>query len=293
MPTIGITGAAGQLGQEFAFLSQYHPKYDFVFFDSEELDITDNDQLNHELEDYDIDYLINCAAYTRVDQAESEKDKAYLTNRDGVANLASYCDENEILLIHFSSDYVYHNGLNRPLREDDPTKPVGVYAASKLAGEIEVLKRCRQSIVFRTSWIYSSFGNNFVKKILNASNSQSEFNIVYDQVGCPTYARDVADRVLNIIDGLVVGGYDIKYCSGVYNIANSGVTSWYDFTRQIFHISGKQCAVNPILSSDYPSPVERPSYSVLDQSKLKEKFGITMPHWQDSLVKCLKSLNDV
>jgi len=293
MATIGITGAAGQLGQEFAFLSQYLPKYNFIFFDSEELDITDKNQLIKELEDYDIDFLVNCAAYTKVDQAESESDLAFKTNRDGAANLAEYCDDNDIILIHFSSDYVYHNGLNRPLKEQDEVNPQGVYAASKLAGEQEVLKRCKKSLIFRTSWVYSSFGSNFVKKILNASGTQTEFNMVYDQIGCPTYARDLANQVLNIIDGIVVNEYQIKECSGVYNITNSGVTSWYDFSRQIFQLSGKQCSINPILSSAFSSPAVRPHYSVLDQSKLKEQFGIVMPHWLDSLAKCIKALNDI
>lgn len=292
MATIGITGAAGQLGQEFAFLSQYFPRQEFVFFDSEELDITDVDQLQDELEDYDIDFLINCAAYTKVDQAEQEIEKAYKINRDGVSFLADYCEEKNITLIHFSSDYVYHNGLDRPLRENDPTEPKGVYAASKLAGEQEVFKRCPNSLVFRTSWIYSSFGTNFVKNILNASSSKSEFNLVFDQIGCPTYARDLADRVLKIVEGLAVGEYDIRDCAGIYNITNSGVTSWYDLTKQVFNLSGKQCSVSPILSSDYPSAVTRPPYSVLDQSKLKASFGIVMPYWMDSLAKCLKALND-
>lgn len=292
MATIGITGAGGQLGQEFAFLSQYYPRHDFVFFDSEELDITDAIQLEDELEKYDLDFLINCAAYTKVDLAEQEEEKAYRINRDGVANLARYCEEKEVLLLHFSSDYVYHNGLDRPLREDDITRPGGVYAASKLAGEQEVVRRCPLSLVFRTSWVYSSFGTNFVKNILNASTTKNEFNIVYDQVGCPTYARDLADRSLKIIDGIAAGELDIHHCAGIYNIANSGVTSWYDFTRHIFQIAGKECVVNPILSSSYPSPVTRPSYSVLDQTRLKEAFGIVMPYWLDSLHKCLKALKD-
>jgi len=292
MATIGVTGAAGQLGQELALLSQYYPKHDFVFFDSEELDITDWHQLDDELEEYHLDFMINCAAYTKVDLAETESEKAYLVNQEGPKNLAKYCEENDVVLIHFSSDYVYHNDGNKPLKESDDMAPKGIYAKSKLAGEEEIRKMCDNHLIFRTSWVYSSFGTNFVKNILNATNSKTEFNVVFDQIGCPTYARDLADRVLKIVDGISNKLYNIEEVKGTYNIANSGVASWYDFTKQIFHIESKNCIVHPILSASYQAAAERPAYSVFDQTKLKERFNLEMPYWSASLHKCLKALKE-
>lgn len=201
-----------------ALLSQYYPKHDFVFFDSEELDITDWLQLDDELEEYDLDFMINCAVYTKVDLAETESEKSISSQSEGPKNLAKYCEENDITLVHFSSDYVYHNDFGRPLKEEDVTSPKGVYAKSKLAGEEEIRKMCDNHLIFRTSWVYSSFGTNFVKNIRNATNSKTEFNVVFDQIGCPTYARDLADRVLKIVDGISNKLYNIEEVRGTYKL---------------------------------------------------------------------------
>lgn len=292
MATIAVTGASGQLGQELAFIATYFPKHDFVFFDSEELDITKAQMIQEVLDDYDIDFLINGAAYTKVDLAESNEELAFNVNRNGAEFLAKYCQNNDVIMMHISSDYVYHNDVNRPLRETDETNPKGVYATSKLAGESVVASYCHNSLIFRTSWLYSSFGNNFVKNMINLANAHPALNVVYDQIGSPTYARDLADRLLNIIDDISLGVREMKDIRGIYNIANTGVTSWFDFAKVICKYEKINCKVSPILSAQYPTAAPRPNYSVFDQTKLTELLGVTMPYWRDSLMKCLKSLKE-
>jgi len=292
MSTIAVTGASGQLGQQFNFMSQFYPLHDFIFFDSEEIDITIESVISKTLDEYDIDFLINCAAYTLVDQAEQEEDKAYRINADGVENLARYCHKENIILIHFSSDYVYHNELNRPLRETDPTTPKGVYARSKMEGERRLIAEMDNYLIFRISWLYSSYGSNFLKSIMKAAHGRDSLQIVYDQIGSPTYARDIASKSLRVVDGLAEGLFDIKSTAGIYNVANAGVASWYDFGLQIFERANIKLKVDPILSAEYKTAAVRPTYSVFDQSKFNDTFGFSLNHWLRGLDKCFKALNE-
>ena len=285
MATILITGAYGQLGHEFQALQLEFPELDFVFTDRDQLDIANADQVKSFFDRQPFDYCLNCAAYTAVDKAESEPALAYLINEKGPANLAAACQEHGATLIQFSSDYVYHNALNRPLLETDPVTPKGVYAASKLAGEQAAIAANPQTLVLRTSWIYSSFGHNFVKTMLRLSRERRQLKVVYDQIGAPTYARDLARNVLDIIQSEQAARHP-----GIYNFSNEGVTSWYDFALAIFELSGVHCQVTPIGSSAYPTAANRPHYSLLDKEKFKTTFGKTIPHWKASLAECLSIL---
>lgn len=292
MSLIAVTGSGGQLGQEIAFLADYMPGHSFLFLDSDELDISDKDAIQDVLEEYAIDYLINCAAYTKVDLAESESERAFAVNTRGASYLAKYCDDNDIVLIHISTDYVYHNDIRIPLKENDPTTPKGVYAVSKLEGEQAILDHCERSLIFRTSWVYSSYGHNFMKTMINLSETKKTVNVVSDQIGAPTYARDLADRILTIVNKLAEETLAIEDVKGIYNIANEGETSWYGFAKAIFQLSGIDIEVLPITTDQYPTPASRPQYSVFDMSKLKSTFHVQLPYWEDSLVKCLKALKE-
>ncbi len=292
MPTIAVIGASGQLGQQFVFMSQFYPMLDFLFFDSTEVDITQPAELAATLDEYDINFVVNCAAYTLVDKAEEEQEKAYLINASGAGYLAAYCRKEEIILLHFSSDYVYHNELNRPLTESDPVSPKGVYAQSKLAGEQQIVDAWDKYLIFRTSWLYSPDGNNFLKSIIRAAKEKDELRVVYDQIGAPTYARDLASKSLRIINGISEGDFSIEDVAGVYNVANAGVTSWYDFTIAILQRAKITCPVKPILSHEYITAASRPHYSVLDQSKFNTVFGFPLAHWTKGLDKCIKAMNE-
>lgn len=292
MPTIAIIGASGQLGQQFAFMSQFYPMLDFLFFDSDEVDITRPLEFADDLDEYDIDFIVNCAAYTQVDKAEEEREMAYLINAVGVHNLAAYCADRDIILLHFSSDYVYHNSLNRPLTEEDPVMPVGVYAQSKLEGEHQVTAEMDKYLIFRTSWLYSPDGNNFLKNIIRLAQDKHEISVVYDQIGAPTYARDLASKSLRVINGLAEGRFSMDAVTGIYNVANAGVTSWFDFATMILQKTGSTCKVLPILSHQYQTAAPRPSYSVLDQTKFNDTFGFPLAHWAKGLEKCLKAMKE-
>lgn len=284
-----LTGANGQLGQEFFFLHPAYPGIQWVWADRSVLDLSIAGAIDSFLEQQaPFDYCINCAAYTAVDRAEAEPALAWRINAEAVAELAAACKKRAIRLIHFSSDYVYHNALNRPLQESDPTTPMGVYGQSKLAGEKAVLELLPDSLLFRTSWVYSSFGANFVKTMLRLSAERSELRVVSDQVGAPTYARDLARAVLDhLSDPPAVP------VSGIFNYANEGVCSWYDFAQAIFEYRAIPCQVHPIPSAAYPTPATRPTYSVLDTSHFKQTFSSTIPYWRNSLKECLRILNEL
>lgn len=283
MPTFLITGAGGQVGQELQRLSAGRSER-FLFADSRSLDISDAAAVRAYFAEHRPTYCINCAAYTAVDRAEAEPERAFAVNRDGAANLARACAEQGSQLLHYSSDYVYHNDLNRPLRETDPTNPQGVYAASKLAGERAIGELLPDALILRTSWVYSSYGHNFVKTMLRLGRERPELRIVYDQIGTPTYARDLAAASLQLLAAPPAGG-------GVYNFANEGVTSWYDFALATFELAGiTACRVVPIESADYPTPARRPHYSVLNKSRIKQAFGLRLPHWREALGRCLHDL---
>lgn len=286
-PTILLTGANGQLGQCFRQLAAGYPQWQFIFVDIGELDITDRRAVFAFFKKHPVQWCINCAAYAQVDKAESEPALARKVNVDGARNLAAACAWLGVPIIHFSTDYVYHNRQNAPFREDDPVSPKAVYARTKLAGDRAVLKANPLGMVIRTSWLYSLYGNNFLVTMLRLGAQRPSVGVVFDQVGTPTYAPDLAGAVLQIIQKVENGEVERAAVAGVWHYSNEGVTSWYDFAKAIFDIKNLPCRVNPIESKDFPTPVERPPYSVLNKAKIKAVFGLEIPWWRESLERCL------
>jgi dTDP-4-dehydrorhamnose reductase len=283
--TILITGANGQIGRELQALGAEFPGVNFIALDRSSLDISDAVALESFFETRDFDACINCAAYTAVDKAEQEKELAFAINAQAAGQIAELCFAKRIPLLHYSSDYVYHNQVNRPLLESDPTTPQSVYAKSKLEGDLRVLAAHPGVLVFRTSWVYSFFGHNFVKTMLRLGPERGLLRVVNDQIGTPTYAQDIARMSLHL---LFKGG--IEQQGGVYHYSNEGVCTWYDFAQAIFELSGVACRVEAIPSSAYPTPAVRPAYSVLDKGKFKAAFELEIPYWRDSLKACLTRL---
>ena len=279
-----VTGANGQLGMEFRSLSNNYPGYDFLFASKDELSITDLASVEKFFSQNKIDHCFNCAAYTAVDKAETEREIAFESNGTAVGNLASVCKKYGTLLIHISTDYVFNGEATEPYKETNETDPVNAYGASKLLGEIEALKNNTGSIIIRTSWVYSSFGKNFVKTMLRLMNEKETISVVNDQLGCPTYANDLAVAMLKIVTT------NKNPNPGIYNYSNKGVISWYEFALAIKEISGSNCIVNPVDSTQYPTPAKRPKYSVMDTAKIQQLFNIEIPYWKDSLEKCIALL---
>jgi dTDP-4-dehydrorhamnose reductase len=280
-----VTGSNGQLGSEIRNLAPNYPDIDFVFTDIDELDITNADAIDNYFEENEFDFLINCAAYTAVDKCESNKLIAREINVLAVKSLAIACSKYNIGMIQISTDYVY-DGLNHlPYKETDFTNPQSFYGETKLEGEEMVEEFCNNGIIIRTSWLYSSFGNNFVKTVLKYTKERDLMRVVYDQIGSPTYAADLAKIIVENIDKLT-------YMSGVhiFNYSNEGVCSWYDFAKAIVEIKEIDCKIKPIETFEYPLPANRPSYSVLNKAKIKNELDTEIPYWKDSLKKCLKKL---
>lgn len=290
MSRILITGASGQLGQSFQKVSSRYPGHSYVFMDRKSLDICDPEMVRKVFAEGEFDYCINCAAYTAVDQAESEPEKAMLINRDATAILARTCRDRGCFFIHFSTDYVYAPSANLPLSEADPVLPTGVYGTSKRAGELAALWYNPASLIIRTSWVYSEFGNNFLKTMLRLGSTRDEISVVYDQVGSPTYAPDLAEAVLHIIGEADEDAFGKNMPSGIFNYSHEGVCSWYDFALTIFEYANVPCRVKAIRSQAFKTAAIRPPYSVLDKSKIKNTFQIEIPNWQTGLKKCLKNL---
>jgi dTDP-4-dehydrorhamnose reductase len=282
MKKILITGAGGQLGSEIRELSSRYSEREFTFTDFQELDIADRQKVSSFIEEGHYYAVINCAAYTAVDKAESDRDKAYLINETGAANLAMAAAKVNAKFIHVSTDFIFDGSVSRPILEDDKPHPLSVYGASKLAGELAVLKANPSSIIFRTSWVYSSFGGNFVKTILRLCQEKESLSVIADQIGTPTYAHDLAQMILATLDTAVE-----KNISGVFNYSNEGVASWYDFAVAIRDIAGLRTKLIPIDTTQYPTPAVRPKYSVLDKKKVKSTFNIEIPYWRDSLTSCM------
>lgn len=278
--TILVTGANGQLGKEMQVLAANYPAYNFLFVTKEELPIDDRTAITKYFETHRIDVCVNCAAYTAVDKAESEKEKAFAINGDGVGTLAALCRNANALFIHISTDYVFDGNGTAPYKEDHPVHPVSIYGASKLKGEQEAMQNNPATIIIRTSWVYSSFGNNFVKTMLRLMKERDSINVVDDQQGCPTYAADLASAIMDIVSG-------INAAPGIYNFSNQGIITWYQFAVAIQELSGSKCVVNPIPSAQYPTPAKRPAYSVLDTTKIRETFNVAIPEWKESLEKCV------
>lgn len=284
-PVILVTGADGQLGNEFRVLVPAYPEYDFLFVTKAELDINDAAAIEKYFTENTINYCINCAAYTAVDKAESEAATAFLINADAVANIAKTCKARNTQLIHISTDYVFDGTADQPYQESDKTNPVSVYGRSKLKGEAEALQHCPSTIIIRTAWLYSSFKNNFVKTMLRLMKERESINVVSNQVGCPTYAADLALAIMRLIKS----GKSLDN-PGIYHYSNAGETNWYEFAIAIKKLSGSDCIVNAITTDQYPTAAKRPAYSVLDTAKIEEIFAVTVPQWKESLQKCLALL---
>lgn len=280
-----ITGANGQLGSEFKELAESYTHYEFLFTDVDELNITDEASVNHYFGLYNPDVVINCAAYTAVDKAETDKDTAYLVNAVATGNLARASAESGAFMVHISTDYVYDGRNFCPYTEIDAINPLSVYGKSKAAGENEVQRADGKAVIIRTSWLYSAFGNNFIKTMMKYGKERDTLNVVFDQVGTPTYAHDLAKAILDILP-VAMTAEDIE----IYHYSNEGVASWYDFAKAIHLFANISCKVNPIPTRDYPLPAERPFYSVLDKSKIKKKFNIEIPYWRNSAKHCIDRL---
>ena len=280
-----VTGANGQLGCEMRRLGAVSLN-NYIFTDVAELDITNADAVMYVAKQYSIDAIVNCAAYTNVDKAESDEAMAELINAIAVGNLARAMKEVGGTLFHVSTDYVFGSEGNTPRTEDMPLNPLGVYGRTKLKGEEAILASGCKALIFRTAWLYSEFGNNFLKTMMRLTAEREQVNVVFDQVGTPTYAGDLALAIFSIIEAGVYDGNE-----GVYHFSNEGVCSWYDFAVEIAAVAGNTgCRVNPCHSSEFPSPVTRPSYSVLDKTKIKETFDIDIPHWRESMEYCVKRI---
>jgi dTDP-4-dehydrorhamnose reductase len=287
MAVILITGANGQLGNELKVASKNFYGYDFIFTDIDSLDITDPLQVSGLIEKSRPDWIINCAAYTLVDKSESEPEKAMSINALAVKNIADAIHGSECRFIHISSDYVYDGKSCVPYDETSPVYPLSAYGRSKLAGEKHALMH-PGTMVIRTSWLYSSFGNNFVRTMLRLGAEKSSLRVVFDQTGSPTYAADLAGSIMFIVSGVIRNHFAMQ--AGIYNYSNEGVCSWYDFATEIMSEAGLGCTILPVRSADYKQEAERPCYSVMDKYKIKENYGISIPHWRNSLIKCLKLL---
>ncbi|MDZ7646823.1 MAG: dTDP-4-dehydrorhamnose reductase [Cytophagales bacterium] len=272
---------------KFKRLSKQLPAYEFLFITKQEVDLTSESSFISYANNYQINYLINCAAYTSVDLAEKETLLATLVNESVPEMLARYCKEKAVRMIHISTDYVFDGSAHKPIAEINLPNPLSVYGRTKLNGENRVLDTLTNSYIIRTSWVYSIFGNNFVKTIINLGKQRDELNVVFDQIGTPTSAEDLAKAILSII-GSIETGIDAP---GIYNYTNEGVISWYDFAVEIVRLSNLKCKVNPILSHEYPTAAKRPFFGVLDKSKIKKIFDLDIPHWADSLKKTTKYLS--
>ncbi len=281
-----LTGANGQLGRHLRLLAP-QSRHHWMFTDIEELDITNRTAVESFVADNDISLIVNCAAYTNVDRAESDEANALRINGDAVKIMADSMKRVDGTLIHFSTDYVFGGTQhNTPCKEDTPVNPTGAYGRTKLAGE-QAAASCR-SLVFRTSWLYSEFGKNFLLTMLRLTAEKPEVRVVFDQAGTPTYAGDLAKAVFTIIEG-----DKYRNNSGIYHFANEGVCSWYDFAHEIARLAGHtDCRVLPCHSNEYPSPVVRPAYSVLDKTRFKETFSLSIPHWTESLAKCMSNITN-
>lgn len=285
-----VTGAYGQLGSEIKLLQENYPDWEFCFTDVDSLDITNELAVQEFFSENKFDFVVNCAAYTAVDKAESDEQTAHLVNAVAPKILARQAMTFGAKLIHVSTDYVFAGDACTPYAETDKTNPQGAYGRTKLEGEENVLAENPNSIVIRTSWLYSTFGNNFVKTMLRLGKERGELNVVFDQVGSPTYAADLAETILSIID--ITAKEVNSFVSGIYHFSNEGVASWFDFALAIFNFARVDCDVKPVLSNQFPTPTKRPHYSVLDKAKIKNTYGIAIPYWRDSLKECIKRLGD-
>ena len=278
-----ITGCNGQLGNEMQLLEGSHPQHSYFNTDVQELDITNQDAIETFVEEHHIDGIVNCAAYTAVDKAEDNEELCTKLNAEAPAYLAAAIGKRGGWMIQISTDYVFDGTQHTPYTEEADTCPNSVYGKTKLVGELNVQKFCEQSMIIRTAWLYSTFGNNFVKTMIRLGKEKPELGVIFDQIGTPTYARDLAVAIFAAIEQGIV--------PGVYHFSNEGVISWYDFTKAIHRIAGiTTCHVRPLHTSEYPTPAKRPHYSVLDKTKIKQTYNIEVPYWEESLADCIAKL---
>ena len=278
-----ITGCNGQLGNEMQLQEKEHPQHTFFNTDVQELDITDQQAVGQFVNDNQIDGIVNCAAYTAVDKAEDNEELARLLNSVAPAYLAAAVERRGGWLVQISTDYVFDGTNHTPYTESEPTCPNSVYGRTKLEGEQQALQACWRTMIIRTAWLYSTFGNNFVKTMIKLGREKQELGVIFDQIGTPTYARDLARAIFVAIEQGIV--------PGIYHFSNEGVISWYDFTKAIHRLAGiTTCHVRPLHTSEYPTPANRPHYSVLDKTKMKETYGIEVPYWEESLQECISLL---
>lgn len=278
-----ITGCNGQLGNEMQLLEKENQQHTYFNTDVAELDITDEAAINRFVTDNEIDGIVNCAAYTAVDKAEENQELCHKLNATAPGLLAKAIEKRGGWMIQISTDYVFDGTNHRPYTEQDSVCPNSTYGRTKLAGEQEVINGCKRSMIIRTAWLYSTFGNNFVKTMIRLGKEKEQLGVIFDQIGTPTYAGDLADAIMTVINKGIV--------PGVYHFSNEGTISWYDFTKAIHRIAGiKTCKVNPLHTEEYPTPAARPHYSVLDKTKIKQTYGIEVPYWEDSLAECIAKL---
>lgn len=278
-----VVGATGQLGSELQKLSSAYGAFDFIFLSEAELSILDYERLTQWFEEIKPAFLINCAAYTAVDKAETDKEIAWKVNAEAVGQMAVLCREYQTGFVHISTDYVFEGNSTQPYKADDKPAPQSVYGTTKLEGEKLAFQNNPSTILIRTAWVYSEFGNNFVKTMLRLMGDRDEISVVNDQVGAPTYAADLAEAIMQIISSG-------KWVPGIYHYSNAGKISWFDFAVAIREESGGTCKVNPIKTSQYPTPAKRPAYSLLDTSKIEEVYAVRIKNWRESLRECLKRL---
>jgi dTDP-4-dehydrorhamnose reductase len=288
MKNILVTGGNGQLGQSLQKIAGAYPQFSIVFTDYAELDITNAQALTDFFADQQIDACINCAAYTAVDKAESDEDKAFLLNFQAVLNLAEICAQHKAQLVHISTDYVFNGKQNVPYVETDDTDPQGIYGASKVRGEAAATGYNSETIVIRTSWLYSEYAVNFVKRMKELMQEKQELNVVFDQAGTPTYAGDLAKAILDVLQYKATN--PDAAVGGIYHYSNEGVTSWFDFAVTIKEMTGATTSIQPVTSDKYQTAAKRPAYSVLNKEKIKSTFGLAIPYWRDSLTQCLKNM---
>jgi dTDP-4-dehydrorhamnose reductase len=280
MKKILVTGVTGQLGSEMKVLSDIYSQYEWVFADRIQVSLDDLSVLKNQLEEIQPNVILNCGAYTAVDKAETEQELANTINHHAVKVIAQYANDHQAKLIHISTDYVFDGTSSIALTEEAITKPINVYGATKRAGELEAIAVNRDSIIIRTSWVYSSFGNNFVKTMKRLLQERESLGVVNDQIGSPTYAADLAQAMMDIVSAK-------EWIPGIYNYSNEGEISWYEFVLAIQEVTGDSCNVRGIPSSSYPTPAKRPAFSLLDKSKIKSTYGVSVPDYKDGIEKCL------
>jgi dTDP-4-dehydrorhamnose reductase len=281
---VSVSGSNGQLGKEFARIAENYSNFEFTFLSRDVFPLDDPGRMEAWILEHPVDYFIHCAAYTAVDKAESEKEKALQANATAPGLIAGLLSKKKTKFIHISTDYVFDGTSVTPLMEEADTNPVNFYGLSKLEGERLVLKNNPAAIIIRTSWLYSAYGNNFVKTMMRLMKDRESIRVVHDQTGSPTYAADLANAIMRIIDSG-------RFIPGIYHYSNEGETTWFEFASEIKRLTGSACNVLPIPASEYPTPAKRPVYSLMDKSKIRKTYGLDIPDWQSSLAYCIDTLN--